>query len=224
MKLLDKFPKKKVKVKKDKVLTEAQPSYMVKEEKKKMPKSAIVLIVGLAIIAIPCIVFLVIILSATFKTGTPISGDRFKNDLVNEISKSQISDIVDDLEGLSNVEKADADYPETGRLVIYVDANDSLSASDTQKLAEEAYETVIKTLPVQTYFTATDTAKMYDLTINVYTTATDSANRTFIIVTKNSNTELPSFQNVAVALDENLAKELRGETSEEPVDEQQPAE
>lgn len=220
MKLFKKTEKKK----KDKVLTEAQPSYMLKEEKKKMSKSAIVLIVGLVIIAIPCIVFLVIILSATFKTGTPISGDRFKNDLVNEISKSQISDIEDDLEKISNVEDVDSDYPETGRLVIYVDVKDTCTAEETQKIAEEAYETVIKTLPVQTYFTATDSAKMYDLTINVYTTIEDSANRTFIIVTKNSKTELPSFQNVAIPLDENLAKELRGEIAEEPQNNEEPAE
>lgn len=190
---------------------------------KKLSKSAIVLIVGLCIIAIPCIVFLGIILSASLKTGKPILGDRFKNDLVNEISKSHCADIEKDIKALSNVELVEVELPQTGRLVVSVDVSDSLSEEETTKLAESIYETVIKTLPVNTYFTATDNARMYDLTINVYTQAQASDTRTYIIVTKNSQIELPSYQVVSKPLNEELAKELRGETQEEP-EEETPAE
>ena len=219
------------KVKKEKKVKKAEPMIgqpapqptPVKEKKKGISKSGIVLIVGLCIIAIPVIVFVAIILSASLKTGTPISGDRFKNDLVNEIKKSHVSTIEDDIERLSNVQEVEVELLDTGRLTIFVDVTDSLSEEETTKLAEEVYNKVIETLPVQTYFTATDNAKMYDLSINVYTTMEDSPSRTYIIVTKNSKVELPTYQNVAKPLDEELAKELRGETvpEEEPSEEPQ---
>lgn len=208
--------------KKEKKVEQPEIKVDTPKKAKKLSKSAIVLIVGLCIIAIPCLVFLGIILSASLKTGKPIIGDRFKNDLVNEISKSDCSDIEKDIKALSNIDAVEVEFPQTGRLVVSVDVSDSLSEEETYKLAESIYETIIKTLPVQKYFTATDNAKMYDLTINVYTEAKASDNRTYVIVTKNSQVELPSFQVVSKPLNEELAKELRGETQEP--EEEKPAE
>ena len=190
------------------------------KEKKKVSKSAIVLIVGLIIIAIPVAVFCYILLSASMKTGTPILGDRFKNDLTTEITSESLSKIESSLKTISNVEAVTIDDPDTGRLIIMIDCKDTLNEEEVTAIAEKAYDKVIEVLPAKTYFTQGDNARNYDLTIYVYTTSTATAGRTLITVTYNSQMDLPSYENNSKAKNEEIAKELRGEnepsSTEEP--------
>ena len=54
---------------------------------------------------------------------------------------------------------------------------------------------------------------MYDLAINVYNFVdANNENMTYYILTKNSKMEAYSLQCVSEPVDEDLAKELRGET------------
>ncbi len=186
------------------------------KKKRKLSKSAIVLIVGLCIIIIPCIIFCGILLHAALQTGTPVFGDRYKGDLDPAISDSAISEISDTTMNLTGVEAVDCTLI-SGQLRVNVDTVDSISLEDAQSLVNEVYEVVDDILPVSTYFTSTDDKKMYDLAINVYNFIdTESEDMIYCLGTKNAMMEDLDVQIVSEPLDSELASELRGETLPTP--------
>ena len=186
----------------------------VKKEKKKLSKSAIVLIVGIVVIAIPVLVFVGILGISALQTGTPRNGSRFDNDLVNEITNDKLTTIENDLNTISNIESVEVVLSE-GQLKIFIDTVDTLSEEDVDKIVNEAYTKVTSTLPISTYFTATDSARMYDLQINVYTTIEASPvgeenHRQYKFLHKNSAEETYQIDNLAVPKNADIAKELEG--------------
>ena len=187
-----------------------------KPKKKKLSKPAIVLIVACIIILIPIATFLFILLSASFQTGTPILGDRFKNDLNPAITAENESAIVEKVKNIDKVEDCEI-IMTSAQFRINVDANDSISESDAENIGDKVYDIVSGELPVNTYFTVSSSgAKMYDLAINIYNYVPESNDDNGFIsylITKNSKMDAPAkkFNNEPVS--EELAKELRGETT-----------
>ncbi len=194
------------------------------KKKKKMSKGGIVLLVGAIIILIPCLIFGGILLSAALETGKPVVGNRFNNDLNPSISSSITSSLKTSIKALSGVEDCDIVLT-SAQYRVNVDTVDSLSDSEIQNLVVEVYNVVNQQLPISTYFTATDSEKMYDLSINVYNNTSDG--NIYYILTKNSKMTAYSIQCVSSPVDEDLAKDLRGEnasstedtTTEEPAEE-----
>ncbi len=180
------------------------------KKKKKMSKGGIVLLVGIIIILIPCLIFGGILLSAALETGKPVVGNRFNNDLNPSISSSATSNLESSIKALSGVEKCSIELT-SAQYRVNVDTVDSLSDSEIQELVVEVYNIVNKELPVSTYFTATDSKKMYDLAINVYNNTNDG--NIYYILTKNSKMTAYSIQCVSSPVDEDLAKDLRGENT-----------
>ncbi len=180
------------------------------KKKKKMSKGGIVLLVGIIIILIPCLIFGGILLSAALETGKPVVGNRFNNDLNPSISSSATSNLESSIKALSGVEKCSIELT-SAQYRVNVDTVDSLSDSEIQELVVEVYNLVNKELPVSTYFTATDSKKMYDLAINVYNNTNDG--NIYYILTKNSKMTAYSIQCVSSPVDEDLAKDLRGENT-----------
>lgn len=178
------------------------------KQKKKMSKGGIVLLVGIIVILIPLLIFGGILLSAALETGTPVVGSRFNNDLEPAITSSQTSTLESSIKAISGVENCEI-VLKSAQYRINVDTSDSLSDSEVNSLAVEVYNAVNNTLPVSTYFTATDSKKMYDLAINVYTKLEEP--HIYYLLTKNSNMDAYSIQCVSEAVDEDLAAELRGE-------------
>lgn len=158
------------------------------KKKKKLSRSALMLIIACSIILIPIIVFLGILGTSMIGNDTPNTGDRFKNDLNPAISSSNQKNIESDIKSLSGVENVEINLP-TAELRVYINANDSSSKEEIEKIAEEAYEVVNKEIPVSTYFTASnDGKKMYDLEITVYNYIDgDEDNQIIYSLTKNSN-------------------------------------
>jgi len=184
------------------------------KEKKGLSKSGIVLIIGIAIIAIPVIVFAAILLTASLQTGSPVLGDRFKNDLSTEIKSADIKTVETKLKAISNVETVSVEEPQTGTLKVFVDVADSLTEEEVVTLSDSAYKAVTEVLPVSTYFSSNGSERMYDLSINVYTSL-NSDSKIYVVVTKNAKMNEPSTQIVSKALDPELAEQLRtGETGE----------
>lgn len=177
--------------------------------KKKMSRSALVLTIGLIIIAIPCLVFGWILLSAALETGTPITGNRYDGDLNPAITKTDTSQLEAEIIALPGVENCEI-VLKSGQYRINVDATDSISESEAESLANKVYDTVNSKLPVSVYFTADSSKKMYDLAISVYNRI-DSDDMVYALLTKNSVMSVPNVQIVSKAVDEQLAKELRGE-------------
>lgn len=178
------------------------------KQKKKMSKGGIVLLVGIIIILIPVLIFGGILLSAALETGTPVEGSRFTNDLEPAISDSQTSSLETSIKAISGVEDCTI-VLKSAQYRINVDTVDSLSDSEVNSLTVEVYNAVNSALPVSTYFTATDSMKMYDLAINVYTQISEP--HIYYLLTKNSNMDTYSIQCVSEAVNEDLASELRGE-------------
>lgn len=186
------------------------------KQKKKLSKGGIVLLVGIIVILIPCLIFGGILLSAALETGKPVEGSRFTNDLNPAISNSQTSSLESSIKAISGVEDCEI-VLKSAQYRVNVDATDSLSDSQVKELAVNVYNAVNSTLPVSTYFTATDSMKMYDLAVNVYTQLEEP--HIYYLLTKNSNMSEYSLQCVSSAVDEDLASELRGENVTDSTDE-----
>ncbi len=178
------------------------------KNKKKLSKGGIVLLVAAIVILIPCLIFGGILLSAALESGKPVVGNRFNNDLNPSISSSSTSNLEKSIKALSGVEKCSIELT-SAQYRVNVDTDDSLSDAEIQNLVVEVYNLVNQELPVSTYFTATDSEKMYDLSINVYNTTSDD--NIYYILTKNSKMTAYSIQCVSEPVDEELAKDLRGE-------------
>lgn len=181
-----------------------------KTGKRKLDRTSKIILIGGAIIVIPFIIFGFILLSASFNTGKPIFGDRFKGDLDPAITSANKSDIINKIKSESGVEKVEVELS-SATLRVYVDITDSASAQDAQAMADKAYDDVMSILPASTYFTLQDGKKMYDVEIHVYNLAKDRDSDSFAYVIKNksSNMETARSQIVSEPLDAELAQQLR---------------
>ena len=184
--------------------------------KKKLSKGALVLIISLIIILIPCLIFGGILISAALESGKPVDGNRFKGDLNPAITSSNTSSIKNSIEALSGVEKCDIELT-SAQYRVNVDTVDTLTDKQIEDLCVDIYNIVNKELPMATYFTASSSEKMYDLAVNVYNKIDD--NNIYYILTQNSKKDTYSVQCVSSAVDEELASDLRGENDiEEPTE------
>lgn len=184
--------------------------------KKKLSKGALVLIISLIIILIPCLIFGGILISAALESGKPVDGNRFKGDLNPAITSSNTSSIKNNIEALSGVEKCDIELT-SAQYRVNVDTVDTLTDKQIEDLCVDIYNIVNKELPMATYFTASSSEKMYDLAVNVYNKIDDD--NIYYILTKNSKMDTYSVQCASSAVDEELASDLRGENDiEEPTE------
>lgn len=184
--------------------------------KKKLSKGALVLIISLIIILIPCLIFGGILISAALESGKPVDGNRFKGDLNPAITSSNTSSIKNSIGTLSGVEKCDIELT-SAQYRVNVDTVDTLTDKQIEDLCVDIYNIVNKELPMATYFTASSSEKMYDLAVNVYNKIDDD--NIYYILTKNSKMDTYSVQCVSSAVDEELASDLRGENDiEEPTE------
>ena len=184
--------------------------------KKKLSKGALVLIISLIIILIPCLIFGGILISAALESGKPVDGNRFKGDLNPAITSSNTSSIKNSIEALSGVEKCDIELT-SAQYRVNVDTVDTLTDKQIEDLCVDIFNIVNKELPMATYFTASSSEKMYDLAVNVYNKIDDD--NIYYILTKNSKMDTYSVQCVSSAVDEELASDLRGENDiEEPTE------
>lgn len=179
----------------------------VTKKKRKLSKPALMLVIGIVIIAIPCLIFGGIILSSAFNTGTPIFGDRYAGDLDPAITSDNMEKIKSEVSSIAGVEKVEVVLP-SGQLRVNIDTSDDLSKEEIEAIANEAYEKVKGVLPIETYFTSTETKKMYDLAINVYNVISDDDNMIYYELTKNAMSEKETLQLVSEPLNPELVEQL----------------
>lgn len=195
-----------------------------KKENKRLSRSALVLIVGLIIIAIPVCIFVSILGISALQTGSPREGSRFDNDLDPAITSDDVSNLQQKLSILGQVENVEVVLSE-GQLRIFIDTNDNLTEEQVDSILTSAYNAVNSSLPITKYFTATESKKMYDLQINVYTTAEASEigaanSRQYKLLHKNSAEETYGIDDLAHPKDPALAAELEGLTEPETAEEE----
>ncbi len=190
----------------------------IKRKRKKLgahQAAKYILIVGIIIICIPVAVVGAILITASSGTGKPAEGHRFKGDLDPEITSDMVESIQSKIDSMADVENCEATLS-TGQLTVYVDVDDSLTTTQIEEIAKDVYEKVDGVASVSRYFTNTSTKRMYDLAIDVFNYNDEDAVG-FICwnVQKNAQMEEPRYNEITKALDEELAKELRGELVEE---------
>lgn len=173
-------------------------------------KENLKIIIPIAIIAVPVLIFAVILLVASFKSGTVIVGKRYRNDLNPSIQNAQIEEVKSSISSLSNVDNVEINL-KTSQFRVLIDATDSISDDDAKSLCKSAYDKVNSVLPISTYFTKDSQGqKMYDLEITVYNNSSASDENLIIYtIVKNSTMTEYEVNNPSTAKDPELVEELR---------------
>lgn len=164
---------------------------------------------GLIFFSIPVIILIVILLQSSLGTGKVIEGNRFDHDLDPEISSTVLKDLTTALEADTDHEVVEVNLKAATLLVsLKVSATSDPAVFSTY--ATEALDIIIEALPIDPYFTQTDTMKMYDLQIDVYNTDPMEATKILYhtILVKNANMAEASIQDVSTPLNPDLAAEL----------------
>ena len=186
-----------------------------KGRKKKQEKLGFnwVFFVCMVIIAIPCGVFLWILLSAMQDTGTPIVGNRFLNDLNPAIQTAQVEQIEQKIDGLAGVEKCEVNLI-VATLRVTVDVEDTLTAEEVKTLALDVFGIVDTVVPMETYFTFANDQKQYDLEMNIFNNLSYEDEFIMYNVVKNSYMDSYILQDVSTPIDAQLAQDLRDYVTE----------
>lgn len=186
-----------------------------KQNKRKMSKSATMLVIGLLVIFIPCAIYAGILISAALQTGSPILGERFDGDLDPAITKNDISSIETKLSSIDGVEEVEVVLL-SGQMRVNVNVDDALTNEQIEVIIDEAYEGVTSVLSIDKYFTSNNGKRMYDLAINVYNLVDpEDDSMVYYILTKNAMMEEKTIQLVSEPLNPDLAADLRGENETE---------
>ena len=181
-----------------------------KRSKRRSRRTAIVFWVCLILILTPFMVLGWILLSAWLDTGSPILGDRYEGDLDPAITKNDLDSIRTSVRMIPEVEDVELELA-TATLRVYADVDDNANAENEKATAQSIYQAVTGVLDAGTYFTQTETKKMYDLEIHVYnlTKNRDSEEFAYVIETKTSSMTDPILNVVSEPIDAALAQQLR---------------
>lgn len=122
----------------------------------------------LIVLAIPAIILGSIIMSASNAQGKPVVGSRYgKDDLKPAIEQKQLDQLSEMLKTIGGVEAVEVNL-KAATLRVSIDVSDDAGNDGVNAVADQAYNVVAQLLPIETYFTDSDTGKMYDLEVGVY--------------------------------------------------------
>ena len=175
-------------------------------------RTAVVFWVCLILVLLPVGVLGWILISSSMDTGKPIFGNRYEGDLDPSITEKDMNKVSDAVKGIDGVDDSFVTMT-SATLRVYADVADDANADTCNAIADQIYSTVSGILDPSVYFTRTDSEKMYDLEIHVYTvperTDKEGENFVYVIDTKTSNMSEPEKQTVSVAKDQEVADQLR---------------
>ena len=195
--------------------TAAGPSKF-KPKKRRSSRTALVFWICLILVLAPAVILGWILFSSSMNTHKPVLGNRYEGDLNPAIKSDQISQIKTKTEGIEGVQSVDIEMA-TATLRVYADITDDATSDTATATADSIYKAVSEVLNPTVYFTKTDSEKMYDLEIHVYTkperTDTEGENFVYVIETKTSSMDAPAAQVVSTAKDAALAQQLRDDVA-----------
>lgn len=165
-------------------------------------------VVLLIVILTPFVIFGGILLRDKLQTGTPIVGSRNNNQLEFKITEDQIKEVNDILE--QDIIINHKVNLKASTLRIYAEVSEVVSWEEIEKLGTEIYDAVNEILPIETYFTNSETNKQYDLEIHVYNDVEDTDSESFYYyeIIKNGSMSEPSYEFVTDARDPEFKKEV----------------
>lgn len=180
-----------------------------KKVKNPNEKPNYVLWTGIVIILIPLVVLAYILISSIEKTGEPVIGNRFDDELDPAITTEQVNKVKEQL-NFEQVENVEVNL-KAATLRITINVKDDTSEESIKNLLNESYNKVNETLPVETYFTNKENVKMYDLEIHVYNVIPDETttiSQIHYVRTKTGGAETYTDNVDSRAKDEELANTL----------------
>lgn len=197
-----------------KPVTAGKPKF--KPIRRRSSRTAIVFWICLVLVLAPFVYLGWTLYSSSLNTHKPVIGNRYKNDLNPAIKKSEMDQVKSKASAVEGVENVDVELA-TGTLRVYADIKDDATADTAKAAADAIYKGVSEVLDPSVYFTKTDSEKMYDLEIHVYTTAERSAaddnNFVYVVETKTSSMDAPETDVVSTAKDAELAQKLRDDVT-----------
>lgn len=155
------------------------------------------------------VVLAYILISSIEKTGEPVIGNRFDDELDPAITSEQVTK-VKELLNFEQVENVEVNL-KAATLRITMNVKDDTSEESIKNILNESYNKVNETLPVETYFTNKENVKMYDLEIHVYNVIPDETttiSQIHYVRTKTGGAETYTDNVDSRAKDENLANTL----------------
>lgn len=168
--------------------------------------------IALILFAAPFLVLGWFLLSAALDKGSPILGERYKNDLNPAITKADLTNIEEQAAKVDGVIKAETRLA-TGTLRLYANISENSTEEQADAMADQLYSVVTGVLDPAVYFSQHDQEKMYDLEIHVYNqkdpAKQDGDSFVYVIDTKTSSMDAPVKQTVSKPVNAELAQQLR---------------
>jgi hypothetical protein len=179
-----------------------------KKARKRIPltPSNLILFTGLIFLLVPTLMVGYILLESTLETGTVIRGNRFSNDLNPAIDENLVSLVREALSTTEDVRLIELNL-RAATLRVTLEVASDLNASAQAQLAATIVSTVDSVLPLETFFTSTDSRKMYDLEVLAYDTLTEPS--TFFKITKNALMEAYVLQDLLQPQNPSLVERIQ---------------
>lgn len=166
------------------------------------------IIITSAIIAVPCILFVIVLISASLKSNTVIVGNRYRNDLNPAITNDNIKELDDTISSMSDVDEVEVNL-KTSQLRVLADVKDSITKEEAEQLCKDIYEKINNVLDVHLYFEKNvQGEKMYDLEITVVNDPNKTSDLIMYTLVKNSTMDSYEISLASEPKDPELVEEL----------------
>ena len=181
------------------------------KRKFRLSSSNLVLVTGLLFVLVPSLIIGTILLASTLQTGTVIRGNRFVNDLDPAIDQNLLSLTAEALETTEGFDLVELNLKAaTLRVTLTVSAD--LDEKAQLELSERILSTIDAVLPFATFFSATDSKKMYDLEVLAYDQVENPS--TYFSITKNALMEEAVLQDFLVPKNPVLVETIKANLAE----------
>lgn len=179
--------------------------------------SLLIIFVMVVLIAIPSFLVGSIIYDSYMKTGVPMVGQRFENDLVNKITEDNLKQLESSLGTVDNVESVSVEL-QSATLKVYVNVEDSFEKEGYPDLTKQVYDQLATILSIEKYFTSSGNVKNYDLEITVFQNSSKLSKETgpYFVLLKNAPMPEPKVYNYGDPLNPELVKNLFAEDVDLP--------
>lgn len=127
----------------------------------------VILISGLVVLLIPAITIGLVFLDAFEGTGSALVGNRFANEIHEEISKDQIKQIEAAIKEVDSTVKVDVNLM-SATLRVTVLVNNEITEEAMTTLTQTLLDKVFSITPKELYFTNNTSYRQYDLEVHVF--------------------------------------------------------
>lgn len=180
-------------------------------------KPRVVLWLGILILFIPCVILAAVLWNSLEDPTQPVEGNRFVDELNPAITDEQLDSIAAAMEKYEYLESVEVNCI-SATVRVLLNTTDDISEGDLNWMINDAYTTIDSILPISTYFTNTDTTKMYDLEIHTYNVVSKE-NQIYYVLTKTGGAETYIIDVLSSPKNQSISDSILNPQPEEPTEE-----